>query len=442
MITDAQVSDAGRLLRLVDREASRAGRRVSVLCIDAAPNGYLAREIARRGGGVARFLTSSPDQVDITSALDGLLAEWAAPLWADLRLEADRTSLLASGRRAAAAGQAVSSVDLGPLAAGQTQEVVARVPGGAEPLTLTLRDGAGTVLATQQVALGAGAPAWPAVRALYGAGRLLDLEFLLHSGRDRPGLEEELRLLGYDPQEALATAARGPAPIYAENVRSDAEAALRALLVRESLFYGLPCAETAFVGVREERGRPVAGTVLVANALPAGWSEEFLAPTQLVAHAPVLRARMALSEGYGGLAGPLSSALRSARREEQPEEPARSGAAQVFADVPRLHYRDGEALLFHASVGDALGPLPACTLRWLEAELHPDDRGVDRGLLLRILVDGAEAAHVGLADLLRQGGRRPLNIALERGQTVEIVLFDPHGAWAGAAPRLFLRLGW
>jgi Ca-activated chloride channel family protein len=444
VITDAQVSDAGRLLRLVDREASRAGgRRVSVLCIDAASNDYLAREIARRGGGVARFLTSSPDQVDITSALDGLLAEWAAPLWADLRLEADRPSLLASGRRAAAAGQGVSSVDLGPLAAGQTQEVVACVPGGAEPLTLTLRDGAGTVLATQQIALGAGAPAWPAVRALYGAGRLLDLEFLLHSGRDRAGLEEELRLLGYDPQEALATAAPGPAPIYAENVRGDAEATLRALLVRESLFYGLPCAETAFIGVREERGQRVAGTVLVANALPSGWSEEFLAPTQPAAGGSLLRARMASLPAYRGLAASLREVRLGDLGEEQPEAPARSGAAQVFAEVPRLHYRDGEALLFCASVGDAHGPLPApCTLRWLEVVLRPDDRGVDRGLLLRILVDGAEAAYVGLADLLQQGGRRPLNITLGRGQTVDIVLFDPHGAWVGEAPRLFLRLGW
>ena len=74
LLTDAQVSDEGRIVRLADAEAARADRRrISVLCIDAAPNSFLARELAERGGGTATFLTSSPDQEDISTALDRMV---------------------------------------------------------------------------------------------------------------------------------------------------------------------------------------------------------------------------------------------------------------------------------------------------------------------------------------------------------------------------------
>ena len=99
IVTDAQVSDAGRILRLAEEEARRADRRrISVLCIDAAPNSYLAQELAERGGGVARFLTSDPEQGDIATALDEVLADWAEPVLAGLRLEVDRPGV--AGRRA------------------------------------------------------------------------------------------------------------------------------------------------------------------------------------------------------------------------------------------------------------------------------------------------------------------------------------------------------
>ena len=49
VITDAQVTDDGRILRLADGQAARTdgtGRRISVLCIDAAPNACLAQQLA------------------------------------------------------------------------------------------------------------------------------------------------------------------------------------------------------------------------------------------------------------------------------------------------------------------------------------------------------------------------------------------------------------
>src|SRR5207249_10890101 len=54
VITDAEVSDAGRILRLAEDERRHPlRRRISVLCIDAAPNATLALELADRSGGVA-----------------------------------------------------------------------------------------------------------------------------------------------------------------------------------------------------------------------------------------------------------------------------------------------------------------------------------------------------------------------------------------------------
>jgi Ca-activated chloride channel family protein len=119
LVTDAEVSDAGRILRLADEEARRADtnpsdrRRISVLCIDAAPNSFLASELAERGGGLARFLTSAPDEEDITTALDAVLDDWAAPVVADLRLYVNRPHLEASGRAVRADG----GIDLGDLPA-------------------------------------------------------------------------------------------------------------------------------------------------------------------------------------------------------------------------------------------------------------------------------------------------------------------------------------
>ena len=41
-----------------------------------------------------------------------------------------------------------------------------------------------------------------------------------------------------------------------------------------------------------------------------------------------------------------------------------------------------------------------------------------------------------LADLVRQGGERPLNIARQQDELVRLVLRDPTGVWAHKAPRI------
>ena len=53
----------------------------------------------------------------------------------------------------------------------------------------------------------------------------------------------------------------------------------------------------------------------------------------------------------------------------------------------------------------------------------------------------APRARVRMADLLRQGGERPLNLAWSEGQPLRVVLLDPRGTWAQRAPTLELALG-
>src|SRR5262249_30132525 len=132
IITDAEVTDAGRILRLADEESRRAAdrRRIDVLCIDAAPNAFLAAELAERGGGVSKFLTSEPEELDITTALDEVLADWAQPVAVGLRLEVNRPKVQAAGRELLPGSPESAGIDLGDLPLGRSLWVVGRVPRG------------------------------------------------------------------------------------------------------------------------------------------------------------------------------------------------------------------------------------------------------------------------------------------------------------------------
>ena len=178
IVTDAEVTDAGRILHLADEKAGQKDRRrISLLCIDAAPNSFLVTQLAEHGGGVARFLTSSPLEGDITTALDEVLADWAEPALAGLRLEVNRPAAQAAGRSVVPEpGSGGSLVDLGDLPAdlalliyvGDLSAPAARVrlldllrQGGARPLNLSRRSGEAVqvVLADPQGEWTAGPPA-------------------------------------------------------------------------------------------------------------------------------------------------------------------------------------------------------------------------------------------------------------------------------------------
>ena len=450
VITDAAVSDDARILRLVDDEARRPDhRRVSIVCIDAAPNSYLAHEMAERGGGVARFLTSAPEEEDITTALDEILAEWAAPLAVDTRLEVNREAAL-SARGPARPGRAPgwASLDLGDLPTGRAVWLAGRAPlaAGDDLVVRLVADGRALTETRASLAPTGGVEA---LQALFAAPRLNRLEGLMASAYQVDELRAPLERLGYRADEALPLAGAAPR-VYTENTVKDTLAALRGLLVRESLAAGLPTSETAFVAVRRDGdSTPVELTTVVGNALPTGWSPGF-ASLRVLSNAGggSPRALFNQSADTSSLMNAAPDQMVALANQGGRGTSARAArvtpTATVFDGVPL--FANGQATLVDTSAGDAGESLAAVRLLTGLVVAFPDSApsaaSIDRGLTLLVYVGdrGTPRARVRLADLVSAGGRRPLNVRRDPNEPVWIVVADANGAWAGGAPRLMVTL--
>lgn len=445
IVTDAEVSDSGRILRLVDHERSRAyRRRVSVLCIDAAPNSLLAQELAERGGGVARFLTSNPEEEDITTALEETLEEWSAPVNTRVRLEIDRPAVEAAGREVAANG-AWSYIDLGDLPASRSLWVAGRVPAsGDTPITVRLTSAQGELDPGEPQLIGSQEN--PALKALFGARKVLALEFLSHSYLDDDQVWEQLERLGYRPEQLGTLRPGKPQKVYAENAREELSASLRALLVREALEFGLASAETAFVAVRAEAGNPSTETVVIGNALPAGWSEGVAdLATAGGMYDMCMMSASAIPMAPPPAAPPQRFSVggifrgRSARNSVdyfRVDAGAGPATLQLWSGVP--DFEQHEALLFDGKAGHE-GQLPdAGTLSEIRVRLDEPSgsSAINPELAILLYVDdpAVPRARIRLAELVRQGGKRPLNVRFRADQLIRVVLSDPQGAWAAEAP--------
>ncbi len=510
LVTDAAVSDSGRILRLASEEAHQAQRRrLSVVCIDAAPNALLANELAERGGGVSRFLTSEPEQEDITTALDSLLEDWSAPVLTGVRLTVNRPKAEAVDRAVESQPQQGGSwIDIGDLPSGRAVWVAGRVPRGDSPdLSFRLTSEGGVEVAACRRDLEASSVQRRALKALFGARQVLGLEFLTTGHFDKNEMRSQLVRLGYDPDSALIDPNAKP-KLYGENVQQDALAALRGLLARESLAYGLVSSETAFIAVRTEAGEKIEQTVIVANARPAGWQDESAmlfksafsggssarytmsapmppspAPTYEPAKAKGLspsqgikRAEVAGSVGedasaakpgmvqqalnaIGGLLGvggkptgasvpvpnnpptssPGSSAGYSLRSGSSSREAA-SSAVPVFSGIPTFTH--GEAILFDSTTAAVPFAVDGRLSRLEVAFPKGVPTSLESELTLLLYVDdlAAPRVRVRLADLMQQGGVRPLNILHTTGQIVRLVLSDPSGIWTKLAPELTVTI--
>ncbi|MFN8475668.1 MAG: VIT and VWA domain-containing protein [Anaerolineae bacterium] len=438
IVTDAQVSDSDRVLRLVDDEArQKTPRRVSVLCIDAAPNSYLVRELADRSGGIARFLTSNPREGDITTALEEVLEDWAAPLFLNMRLEVDREGVVSGhGASLPNGGDGHSALALGDLPAGRPVWIVGRAP-AAESSDMSFRAvGDGHILAETPATAAESSQGQPAIKALFGAERLNRLEGLAYAGYQPGDLPAALARLGYADADIAPSA---PPALYAENAREAVRDTVNALLVHESLASGLPCAETAFVAIRRYGEEAVTELALaVGNALPEEWSENFLTPT---AAAPRV---MAMSNSL-----PSSTFVRgfkkmSVRAYRDDAAPRRRPEVTLFSGTPR--FSAGQAILFDEATGQpAAGLRDANLLAGLAIDFSdgaPSAVALDDGLTLKLYVGDRVTPRVSvrLDRLVRGGGRRPLNIQRRQGEHILLVLEDPNGAWAAAAPAITVTI--
>ncbi len=261
IITDGEVSDFGRLLSLADEEGSQPdGRHIHVVCIDSSPNALLARQMASRTGGIALFLTSAESLDDRLSSVAHELLQSVA---GNGLLRINRSEGQAANRPyITLSDQAIFS--LGGVPLGRPLWLSGRVPvsdNGIAYLEINNEE-----VATAEIYSPNGNPA---IKHLFGASRLLELEFLHESLSDQEEIAIRLRRLGY--HESAETLLGKSRKKYTENRMADAEKAVYDLLVSESLYYGVACSATAFIAVSSVSGQLVEKTVIVANAAPEGW---------------------------------------------------------------------------------------------------------------------------------------------------------------------------
>jgi Ca-activated chloride channel family protein len=275
VITDAQVTDEGRILELVRREyASDSKRRISVLCIDASPNDTLTNRLAERGGGTAVYLTSNPEAEDVTTAVDEILSRWSRPVAESVALELGAQTLHVAGRaRTTSKEQGKVEIELGSLMGGEPLWIVGKISGFKKEEPVRVRfDERHVDVAADSVALER-KQGRDSIRTLYGARQIQELEFLktsrLRGTALRTELRDELLSLGYKVRSEKSK-------VYDENENSIAQEAVDELLLTESLKYGIVSTRTAFVASRTEKGKLVGDTLLTPNALPSGWDSEVL----------------------------------------------------------------------------------------------------------------------------------------------------------------------
>ncbi|HPJ24834.1 MAG TPA: VIT and VWA domain-containing protein [Synergistaceae bacterium] len=434
VITDAQVTDNGRILRLVEREARRSeGRKFSILCIDAAPNDYLAREIARKGKGIARFLTSSPEETDISTALEEVLEEWGSPVLAQatlkIHLEKGKGEhlTLPQSSRVPFEKKQVASLLLGDLPQQRARWVVGRIDGKEMGNISYSLEARGIETPLEGKVRRVDAREGKSIKALYGALVLNRLEQLYHGNYPQKELALRLEDMGY----ALEAEEIAEQAIYQENAASTRESVITPLLLKESLFYGLPCEVTAFVAVRHDSSVGSTTPVIVGNALPGGWDESFAggAPRPLYMAAPEAQVRMSLLRKTSGPPTAGTMAMDNAAM-PAPQAPLYEEAEELMEQAPG---DSGPLSLYQGTPGgsssqvlyeDHLKGLHMLTALQVETESAYRGKAV---LLLYVGDMAIPRARIPLEQLLLMGGRRPLHISAPSGILVKLVLEDPEG---------------
>ncbi len=458
IITDGEVTDTGRIFRLVDTESGKKdARRCNILCIDSAPNSYFAQQVAERGGGISRFLTSSPDEEDITSALDGILSYWNAPVAVGLGLAVNRSGLLVDQRKVRKSNDGRSVIDLGDLPSGRSQWVVARAEPSPKQISFELTGSDRNVSPVSVTTT-------PAARALFGARLVAELESLMHAGYSDKDLTRSLRALGYDLD---SPAARSQNAVYAENRMRDTRNRVKDLIVAESIRYGILSSETAFVAIRKEKGRKVEEQVIVPNALPDGWSDSFEKAFFMPKMSPRRSARSAYGGGIlewvGGGGGSIIAQPDGTMRMEKRTVLTAAGKSSsriVPTSVPLLsHSGDtttearngyllfsgtpafvrGEAVLFDSSRAEHAEKVPGFVLlKKLEFSCKGKAPAPVSGVSLLPYVGDMVVPRVRilLKDILDCHGTRPLNIRRTDGELLKLVLIDPDGEWEKNCPAI------
>ncbi|MCB0160215.1 MAG: hypothetical protein KDD83_18910, partial [Caldilineaceae bacterium] len=387
----------------------------------------------------AVFLTSRPDAEDITTALEAVLTTWAAPVSIDLDLTVPGARI--EGADGGRHGDDAATLDVGDLPAHQARWVVGRVPRAEETLHVQLRDGTEIVA---EVSVNDTTDEMAAIKPLFGVRRVNALEFLSSARYEDAALREQLQRLGYDPATVLPTGQERS--VYAETAAKETAAALHDLLRDEALRYGLLTSVTAFVAVRTEAGHAVDREVVVANALPEGWSSQFVGAfgTPGVRSMRSHAGPMAMPPRPKGpemfAAGMPPAAQMPAAAQAMVPGPAGGGAMPAWRTVFHGTLPAGAEAVLYDSPGDEASGELISALRVTFDGAAPNAAALQDVTLLLYVGDTAlPRARVRLADLLRTP-ERPLNVARRPGDLLRLVLTDPEGRLAEGKPAVQIEV--
>lgn len=471
LFTDGQVSDDARIVRVVEHESkSPDRRRISVVCIDTAPNTYLAREIARLSGGNARFVSNRGNVSDLHGSLEEILFSWQQPVYLNARLHVNRDWIEAVSRINRESDDGSASVDIGDVIGGMPIFVAGRMPKKTEKPVFTLRTADGEEIAAsspQSVALSS----QDSAKTLFGAGRIQVLEHLLHANYPEGDLIYRLSRMHYDPPRIFKIDV-----VFSENRRLKVRRYIKKILLEESLRFGIPSTGTAFVGVSHKAGEKVSASVLVPNALPAGWSDGFLVQECNGEFAinmqpnstrkPRLRARQLTSGGNlmewidgGGIAMPKESpepsegpggGMRSILNEPLKSaeiSPPKGGAAPPLEPLPVFRHKKYRTETIRFTPGKKVSTVIFDSEQMLNdaaylcgISLETAGEPCDKDTTIQILLRGESKPRYEIQiPNLCSGAIYPIDIWLDKNSRVVILWKDPDKKMSGKEVKIHLH---
>ena len=264
LITDAQVTDEDRILFLVDEETlADHPRKISIICIDSAPNSFFAKEIARRGNGFCEFVCSGVEGGELAETIENAMEALSRPSWKNVSLIVDKSEVWST--EVVLERTENTLIQLGDLIPGRSKIVPVSLQ-TAKSVLFTFEDGEGKTLGNVMFRPQADRSR-EGIRALVGGCRVRLLESLYYN----TCMGDEVAAsygysLGLEEEGGVGTS------IYPENRHADRLATFNRLICQESLKYGIMSMMTGFIAVRKDVRTGKSETYCVANALPKGWT--------------------------------------------------------------------------------------------------------------------------------------------------------------------------
>jgi Ca-activated chloride channel family protein len=137
---------------------------------------------------------------------------------------------------------------------------------------------------------------------------------------------------------------------------------------------------------------------------------------------------------------------RKARLHSVPAAGPSHQTSVATADDIRIRIADGQypsadGAVLYDSVSEE-GQFTSLSVAFTDCAVTVDATDPELTILLYVGDLAAPRARMRLADVLRQGGRRPLNVRVAAGERVLLKVLDPTGAWSAGVPAMEIVLGW